>query len=285
MTTTWVTVGDALGPRWQLPRIHTVGVRSGIRALSRSFPWAAPELRDFPPDGLRPAGVYSTLFFEHRGRPCIKWHHYFPIYDQLFGPWRAESRPEPTRPVRFLEIGVFDGGSLEIWRKFFGPDAVITGIDIDERCADLSRPDLPIRIGDQSDPTFLANVVEEMGGVDIILDDGSHRAKDQRASFDCLFPLLDDGGVYVIEDTHTSYWAGHQGGLRRPGTAVQMAKALVDGMHKWYFHAPVGRRASRAKHSIQSITFFDSVIAIHKASQVRPQVSTTGRTSPDGQVG
>ena len=108
--------------------------------------------------------------------------------------------------------------------QYLGPEATIHGVDIDPTCAKLSSDDLPVHIGSQADPGFLQAVVERMGGVDVVLDDGSHVAKHQRASFDVLFPLLPAGGLYVIEDTHTAYWARHGGGYRRPGTAIQMSK-------------------------------------------------------------
>lgn len=142
----------------------------------------------------------------------------------------------------------------------------------------MSSEDLPVRIGDQSDPDFLRAVVQSMGGVDVVLDDGSHVSKHQRTSFDVLFPLLSEGGLYVIEDTHTSYWASYHGGFRRPGTAIQTAKSLVDGMHKWYFRTPLGRRSMMARDSVSSITFYNSVVAIRKGRQVRPEVSERGRS-------
>lgn len=254
---------------------------SRMQALRGRLPWAAPALEEFPHRGSQPDGEFSALFFDHMGRRCVKWHHYFPIYDQLFGPYRQRDsqNAHQLEPLRFLEIGVFDGGSLELWRKYFGPTAIIHGVDIDPRCAALSTPDLPVHVGNQADPGFLTRIVAEMGGVDIVLDDGSHQARHQRASFDALFPLLNEGGTYIIEDTHTSYWHSFGGGLRRPGTSIQFTKSLVDGMHKWFFRAPVSRRAAMARDWVSSIHFYNSVVAIHKKRQQRPEVS--GRPAAD----
>jgi hypothetical protein len=232
-------------------------------------------VEDLVPTDEIPAnrGPFADLFFAHDGLQAMKWVHYLTVYDRLFGPLAKGFTPPggAPRPLRFLEIGVSKGGSLQLWRRFFGSDAVIYGVDIDPHCAAVAGPDRQVRIGSQADPAFLRSVVEEMGGIDVVLDDGSHVASHQRASFDTLFPLLSMGGLYVVEDTHTSYWIKHGGGLRRPGAFVETAKSLVDGMHKWYFRAPVGRRARIAQTEITSIQFYDSIVVIEKGEHRRPE--------------
>ncbi|MFM8903447.1 MAG: class I SAM-dependent methyltransferase [Actinomycetota bacterium] len=220
-----------------------------------------------------PSSELSALFFHHNGRVCDKWHHYLPVYDRLFSSFRSQSKD--NSPIRFLEIGVWRGGSLEIWRKFFGESAIIHGIDRDERCASLNSSDLPVHVGSQADQSFLLKVVNQMGGLDIVLDDGSHRARHQRKTFDALFPLLSEGGLYVIEDTHTSYWWAYGGGFRKPGTAIELAKSLVDGMHSWYHRFPV-KRKMWAKTDVYAVHFFDSIIAIEKKRRTPPVRSNRG---------
>lgn len=262
-----------------------------IRELARRVPGAPalhrklrrPRLGAFEatPDDPPPTGRYASLLLGHEGRLVYKWMHYCEIYDRLLGRW-ADGFVEPSghrRPLRFLEIGVSHGGSLEVWREFFGPEATIVGVDVDPRCAPVGRDDLPVHIGSQDDPAFLRRVVEDMGGIDVVLDDGSHVAKHQRASFDVLFPLLHDGGLYLVEDTHTAYWATYGGGLRRPGTAVERAKGLVDGLHAWAHRAPFGRRAEEVARDVVSVTFFDSVIAIEKGRRPPPRHRRIGQPS------
>lgn len=205
-------------------------------------------------------GPIEELFYSHAGRPMTKWTHYLPFYDRVFAPYRGA-------PVRMLEIGVLLGGSLELWRKYFGSQAVIFGVDLDPACATRADPPNQVRIGSQADPGFLRRVVAEMGGLDIIVDDGSHMAAHQRASFQALWPLLSPGGLYVIEDMHTAYWAHWEGGLRRPGTAVELVKQLIDDMHGWY-HSEDERWAARDE--IGSLLAADSIVAIRKCERRPP---------------
>jgi cephalosporin hydroxylase len=204
------------------------------------------------------AGLAGDIFFNNEGPMVHKWLHYLPIYDQLFGPFAG-------KPVRMLEIGVSRGGSLVMWRKFFGDQATIFGVDIDPRCSQYNGQAGQVRIGSQADPAFLRSVVDEMGGVDLILDDGSHISTHQRASYEVLFPLLTEGGLYVIEDMHTAYWPRYEGGLRRRGTAIEFLKAKVDEMHRVY--QKKGLNTPEAASEIESIQFFDSIAAVRKRKQ------------------
>ena len=162
----------------------------------------------FPPDGNVREDILERYGYDGDlldiyvdGAPQLvhKWHHYLPIYDRYFNPWRS-------KPVRFLELGVSKGGSLSMWRRYFGKDAIIFGIDIDEDCRTYDGIDGQVRIGSQADPDFLASVVEEMGGGDIVLDDGSHVMEHIKASLPALLPKVSEGGIYMIEDLHSAYW-------------------------------------------------------------------------------
>jgi len=202
----------------------------------------------------------AELFFVSSGRFVHKWAHYLPIYERWLDRYRGTS-------FHMLEIGVSEGGSLELWRRYFGPDATIFGIDIDPVCAERVDPPNQVRIGSQADPEFLRSVVAEMGAPDVILDDGSHVAGDQRASFKALFPILREGGLYIIEDTHSACWRQMEGGYRRPGTAIEFAKSIVDDMHAWYHDYPT---RTSARDEIAGVSFFDSMIVFEKRRRERP---------------
>ncbi len=136
-------------------------------------------------------GHIEQFFWENEGRAIDKWLHYLPIYERHFAPFR-------NAPVRVLEIGVQNAGSAQMWRDWFGPDAILYGIDIDPDCAEANGGSAQIRIGSQADPDFLRRVVKEMGGLDVVIDDGSHVMSHIHESFCTLFPLLSEGGVYLV---------------------------------------------------------------------------------------
>jgi hypothetical protein len=204
---------------------------------------------------------FAKLFFAHKGRKAHKWIHYLDIYDRHFAKYRNTA-------VRMLEIGVAMGGSLEIWRKYLGPDAAIFGVDVVAACANYVTPPNQVRIGSQADKHFMRSVVAELGTPDIIVDDGSHIGRHQRISFETLFPLLREGGLYVIEDLHASYFIGsYEGGYRRRGTGVEYIKQLIDDLHAWYH----GRNTQTpARDWIRAIHVYDSMVVIEKGKVERP---------------
>ncbi|CAN5484271.1 hypothetical protein BH10PLA2_BH10PLA2_17580 [soil metagenome] len=137
------------------------------------------------------------VFFDSRkeGRGIWKWRHYFDIYDKFFKKFRG-------RKVHVLEIGIYSGGSLDMWRDYFGPNVQITGIDIEPACKAYEQAGVRVLIGDQSDRAFLRKVVAEIPPIDIVIDDGGHAPHQQRTSLEELLPHLADGGVYLCEDVH-----------------------------------------------------------------------------------
>jgi hypothetical protein len=189
-----------------------------------------------------------------------KWHHYLPLYDRYFARFR-------DRPVRFLEIGVSKGGSLVMWRRFFGAAAVIYGVDINRGCARFDGQAGQVRIGSQDDMEFMQGVVAEMGGVDVILDDGSHHMPHVRASLAGLFPLLSEGGLYVIEDMHTAFWRSYGGGYHAPGNVFRLMAEVVADMHHWYHDK--GMVHPDLSGVCRGIHIHDSLIVLEKG-EVRP---------------
>ena len=219
-------------------------------------------------------GRFAKIFFAHEQNALTKWLHYLPVYDTFFGPYVGTN-------VAMLEIGVWKGGSLDMWRKFFGPNATLFGIDINSDCARFDGKSASVRIGSQDDPEFLRGVVKEMGKLDIVLDDGSHIASHQRASFEVLFPLLSEGGLYIIEDLLTSYFPHLEGGWKRKGSGIEFLKDKVDDMHRHYIEA--GRNTSDLLPPIESIQFYNSIAVIRKRRQSpRSYVVIPGESSTPG---
>lgn len=212
-------------------------------------------------------GDLLDLFAGNTGVIVHKWHHYIPIYERYFAQFRG-------RPVRFLEIGVNKGGSLEMWRRYFGDQATLFGIDINPDCARFDGQAGQVRIGSQDDPEFLNKVVDEMGGLDLVLDDGSHRMAHIRASFDVLYPRLETGGVYMIEDLHTAYYPKFGGGYRSSDSFFRFTRELVDDMHHWYHNK--GLRHEGLGDHISGLHIHDSIAVIDKEPVFRPVHSRVG---------
>ena len=192
---------------------------------------------------------------DHRG--LTKWMHYFDIYQRELGQLQGHD-------ISFLEIGVYRGGSIPMWKGFFGPGSRLTFVDIDPACTAHADPGTTVEIGDQGDPAFLAELAEKHGPFDVIIDDGGHHSHQQIASFEHLWRHLKDRGLYLVEDTHTSYWPGFGGGFREEQSFIEYAKRLIDAVHSWYTDQddifPFDDRA-RETHALR---FYDSIVVIEK---------------------
>jgi 23S rRNA U2552 (ribose-2'-O)-methylase RlmE/FtsJ len=214
----------------------------------------------------QPTGALDAIFYEHKGRLAQKWHHYLEIYERHFDRLRQQEAP-----LRILELGVSRGGSLEIWRKYFGPNARIVGIDIDPACAERVDPENTVMIGDQSDPTVLAAAIERLGGgVDLVIDDGSHLGRHQIPTFTYLYPRISERGIYVCEDLHCSYWPTHEGGLRREGTFAEYTKALIDRLQAWYLEGEAQAAAMPFAETTYGIFVYLDLVVIEKRPISRP---------------
>jgi hypothetical protein len=159
---------------------------------------------------------FSEVFLNHTGYSSDKWSQFLPIYDAELQPMVARGRP-----LRLLEIGVQNGGSLQIWHEYLPEGSRIYGIDHDERCRRLAfPPETRVLIGNAGNPVTLSKLLD--GEIfDIIIDDGSHQPSDITSAFEALLPSLAPGGKYFIEDLHGSYWPSHGGSSKeRDGCRV-----------------------------------------------------------------
>jgi hypothetical protein len=195
-----------------------------------------------------------------------KWdeHWYWQHYEHHFAPLRNKN-------ITLLEIGIggygdpkSGGGSLRMWRSYF-PKGRICGIDIVNK-----NPHDEGRIhtfqGDQGDEEFLKRVVALIGKPDIIIDDGSHINKHVSKTFHILFPLLADRGLYVVEDTQTSYWPNYGGSsedLLGAPTSMCMLEGLVDGINHAEFIRP-GYQPSYFDQHIVSMHFYHNIVFVYK---------------------
>jgi hypothetical protein len=209
---------------------------------------------------------FGEIFCNHSRYLSDKWAQFLPVYDRELGAMVARGQP-----LRLLEIGVQNGGSLQVWHEYLPKGSLIYGIDIDEHCRRLVfPPEIKVLIGDAGSPAFL-NALLGDEFFDIIIDDGSHQADDVTSAFEALLPRLAPAGKYFIEDLHASYWASHGGGLRRHGTAIEHLKKLVDALHADHFEGDVKEDerqwARNLNSAIERVSFHDSIAVIVKYSQ------------------
>lgn len=215
----------------------------------------------------------SELHLEKNGKISDKWRSYLEYYDQLF-------HRIASRPISMLEIGVQNGGSLETWSKYFINAKNIIGCDIDENCGALSFEDSRIHVvvGDANSEITNTKIRKICENFDFVIDDGSHASHDILNSFLIYFPLVNPGGIYVIEDTHTLYDYGYGGGIFNEFSAMSFFKKLIEmvSFQFWTHELSPNTLFSTffnggaippfiAEGWVESIEFRNSIITIRKS--------------------
>ncbi|KAJ3279227.1 hypothetical protein HK104_001648 [Borealophlyctis nickersoniae] len=173
------------------------------------------------------------------GTDKVNFHHYENLYEQYLPRLRNQH-------VKFLEIGLGcgmgPGKSHKLWREYF-PDIDLYFIEFEKICLEEllgnnthMRSEATFYNGDQADPVFLEHVIQKSGGnFDVVVDDGGHTMQQQMVSFAHLFPAVKPGGVYIIEDLHTSYLPPYHGDpdavANHTNTTMEMIKLRLDNLH------------------------------------------------------
>lgn len=215
----------------------------------------------------------EQLYKEHNGKGSDKWSSYLIEYERIFGEYK-------DYPINLLEIGVQNGGSLEIWSKYFANAKKLLGCDINPDCANLLFEDsrIDVVVGDANSDVVQLKLLQHVEIFDLIIDDGSHCSSDIVRSFDKYFPYLADGGLFVVEDLHCSYWAEFEGGLYDPFSSIMFFKRLADIVN--YEHWGIAKSRTEILHGfylkynfqidedllkhIHSIEFINSICVIRK---------------------
>lgn len=197
----------------------------------------------------------KDIFMAHEGRVIDKVEHYFDIYDKHVSKFIGTD-------VRVLEIGVGYGGSLQMWREYFGDKAEIFGLDIKPECIAFGEKGIEIFIGDQGNIEFMEEIAEKLNPLDIVIDDGGHKMKQQIISFNHLFPIINDNGVYVCEDTLTSYDKKYDGGYKRQGSFIEFIKDEID-------------RQMNPDSGLYGIHFYPWMVVIEKQKVIPKRVRTS----------
>ena len=208
-------------------------------------------------------------------------HGYLEHYDRHFSSLRDSAE-------RVLEIGVGGygdptrgGASLRMWADYFARARVV-GLDVQEKRLDLPSSVTVVQ-GSQADPAVLDRVVADHGPFDVIVDDGSHANAHRNLSFTHLFPTMPSGGVYALEDLHTSYLRQFGGGahdLLDPAITTGLLKELIDGLHHAYVP---GRPEQPFDASITGLSVYPKLAFVTKGEN-RPTVAWNDQAAIDREL-
>jgi SAM-dependent methyltransferase len=146
-----------------------------------------------PDDPSNPMWAYFAA--NNQGPGIWKWIHYFDVYQKHLAKFIG-------RDVHVVEIGIFSGGSLPMWRNYLGPNSQITGVDIEETCRCYETEGIRVVIGDQADRGFWKSFRESSAPFDVVIDDGGHTPLQQRITLEETLPYLKPGGVFICEDVY-----------------------------------------------------------------------------------
>jgi hypothetical protein len=174
--------------KWTLASARTM--REGLR-FGQHLPAETQVPAVARSNGINPLEEYFNAVAEGPG--IWKFRHYFPIYHRHLAKFVGHE-------VHVVEIGIYSGGSLPMWRSYFGPGCRVYGVDIDPACATHEREGVRVFIGDQADPDFWERFVAEVPRIDVVIDDGGHELHQQITTLRCLLPRMAMGGVYICED-------------------------------------------------------------------------------------
>lgn len=204
------------------------------------------ETRSTEQTQARDSNPLLSYFMAHTDGPGIhKYLHYFDIYHRHFARFIG-------REVRIMEVGVYSGGSLRMWREYFGPSSRIYGVDIEPACLEYKAENIDILIGDQGDRAFWRKVKETVPKIDIFIDDGSHLYDHQMITLEEMLPHIGPEGVFLCEDIHGSPndFAAYLYGLAstlNSGETTDFLKA-VDSIHLYPFVGVIEKAGSYGRY-------------------------------------
>lgn len=163
-----------------------------------------------------------------------------------------------------------------MWKEYFGPNAKIFGIDINPYCKKLEDEQIEIFIGDQEDRRFLRSLREKIPRIDILIDDGGHTMRQQINTYEELFSNINENGVYLCEDIHTSYWPKWGGGYKKRGTFIEYSKNFIDHINAWHSVQSGRLSVTDFTESVHSLHYYDSILVIEKRPIEKPFDLKTG---------
>lgn len=203
------------------------------------------------------------IFESLDGKLIHKWNHYIEVYDLYFNKYRGKE-------VHILEIGISQGGSIELWKRYFGDKMHLYGVDINPRCKELQENQVEIFIGEQEDRGFLAELKKKIPKLDILIDDGGHTMIQQIITFEEMFSHVKDNGIYLCEDTHTSYMYNYHGGYKKNSTFIEYSKNLIDYINAWHSENKNVLDVNDFTKATNGIHFYTGMVVIEKKPVLPP---------------
>lgn len=204
------------------------------------------------------SSILENIFYQV-SKPSGKWSNYFAIYHKHFDKFLNKN-------INLLEIGISKGGSVEMWHEYFGGSCNLFAIDLDPQILNLDFDfSVDIVIGDQRDELFWQSYLSTRPKFDIVIDDGYHTTESQLSTLVNVFPHLNEGGILLVEDTHTSYWPNYEGGLNIPNTFIERSKSLIDFLHRDHIEdMSPNINLINIFNDLFSVNFYNSIVVFEK---------------------
>lgn len=204
-------------------------------------------------------GKLKQLFIENEGLKSIKYLHYLDVYEAYFKRYVG-------KPVNILELGIYEGGSLELYHKYFGENCNIFGVDILPQCKKIEDylPNCKVFIGDTGNVDFLNSLMDQLPVIDIVIDDAGHKTSQQLTAFKQIFPRINENGIYLCEDLHTNFWDEY---LDTDQTFIEYVLERMQLINKPFFKHNSKRidiQDPLWENTVHGVYFANSIIAIEK---------------------
>ena len=189
--------------------------------------------------------------FENTKLFSSKHYKYFSCYEELLNKYK-------NKKIILVEIGVLNGGSLQMWKEYLGGNARIIGIDSNDEVKKLKKYGFEIFVGDQSDPSFWKNFFSKVGKIDILIDDGGHTNIQQIVTLTSSIQNIKDDGIIIVEDTHSSYMKKFNNSNKY--SFINFMKKTIDDLNSKF------PNLKKFKYSLSdyvySIIFYESIVGI-----------------------
>ena len=212
----------------------------------------------------------EKIFLDEPHKLVCKHLRYLRVYDHYFSRFREKEN------LTIVEVGVFGGGSLQLWKKYFGKNVRVIGIDIDPRCKQYEEDRIEIYIGSQSDRNFWKEFKKKVGKVDLFIDDGGHTMLQQRVTFEEMYDCVASDGIYICEDCATSYWPSMGGGYKVKDSFIEYSKNCIDYINARYSKSKK-LQPNYITETLLGVHFYDQMVVFEKQQNLCENITLSIR--------